>query len=168
MTNVKMRANAVVFENRAQLTWWAYDAENCPSAVELLTESGQLIRRFSGKSIGIGQGRSVVFSLPAPQLQRDIGEANDLHYVDLIVVDHGVSAAGIVRARMYRPTAAAELARLAQQAKRARASAELKKIQNAIAEHSANAVHFDLHVTELSGLSTDPATSLTKVSFVPR
>ena len=160
MTNIKMRAKAVVFENRAQLTWCAYVAEDCPSEVELRTENGQLIRRFSGRSIGIGQRRGVVFSLPARQLQRDIGETNDLHYVDLIVVDHGIFAAGNVRARMYRPTAAAELARLAQQAKRClRASPELKKIQNAIAEHSANAVHFDLHVTELLGLPTDPAPS---------
>ena len=155
-----MRANAVVFANRAQLTWCAYDVANFASEVELWTENGQLIRRFSGKSIGIERGRSVVFSLPALQLQRDIGETNGLHYVDLIVVDHGIFAAGNVRARMYRPTAAAELARLAQQAKRCqRSSPELQKIQNAIAEHSANAIHFDLHVAELLGLPTDPATS---------
>ena len=151
-----MRAKAVVFENRAQLTWCAYDAQNCPSEVELRTENGQLIRLFSGKSIGIMQGRSVVFSLPASELQRDIGETQDLHYVDLIVVDSGISALGVARARMYRPTAAAELGRLAKQAKKwPRGSSELLKIQQSIAAHSADAIHFELNVTEL-GLSTDP------------
>ena len=168
MTNVKMRAKAVVFENRAQLTWCVYDAENLPSAVELRTESGQLIRQFSGKSIGIGQGRSVVFSLPAPQLQSELGETHDLKYIDLIVVDHGICAKGIVRARMYRPTSAAELGRLANQAKKwPRGSSELMKIQQSISAHSADAIHFELNVTEL-GLSTDPAPSLNRVSFVPR
>jgi hypothetical protein len=153
MSKLIMQAQAIVFQNRATLNWTVNAGKNWPTVIELKSESGELVRRFEGKTLGICENRRVVFALPARQLKDEeaVGRLDDLNYVDLIHVDCGIADLGMVRARMFRPLAAVALARLAAQ-KRA-GSVEKAKLQSEIDRHSCDAINFDLEVTEFGAAS---------------